>query len=476
MASHLVVEPRPAESRRLLGFTSLPPSRRRVGVLLVVVALPLLTLVLVRARDQLSLATVLLLYLMTVVVIAVVGGPLPAGLAAIASFGLANWFLTPPYHTFEVEHRDNVISLLVFVFVAAVVSIAVDIGARHRVTASRNRAEAEALSRFVAAPVDESSLSAVLSQVRDLFGMTSVALLRRDGGQVEDVGRVGPPLEEPPAMTVDLGPNLSLVATGPRLFAEDRQLLARLADTAARAWEGQLLAEQAAKTQQLAEIDRVRSALLAAVGHDLRTPLAGVKAAVSSLRQEDVTWTLDEQQQLLATIETSADRLDALISNLLAMSRLQAGALLVKTEPVALDAVVAQVVLNTHEGHVSVDVPDHLPRVSADPGLLERVVANLVDNALRVTPAGQSVHVSAQVNHDSSVTLSIIDAGPGVPEHEWDQMFAPFQRLGDRATHVGVGLGLAIARGFTEAMHGDLTPSRTAGGGLTMAITLPQAS
>ncbi len=474
MASDAVSANRPTGRQRLFGFTGLSPARRRSGLVLVGLGLPVLTWALVGTRDHVSLATVLLLYLMAVVVIAVVGGPVPAVTGAFVSFGLANWFLTPPYHTFAVEQRDNVISLVVFVFVGSVVSLAVDIGARHQVTAVRSRMEAEALSRFVAAPVDNSSLPAVLTQVQDLFGMTSVALVRHANGRDDEVGRVGPALEGPPVLSVELDPGLSLVAAGPRLFAEDRQLLTRLADTAARAWEGQNLAEQASKTRQLAEIDRVRSALLAAVGHDLRTPLAGIKAAVSSLRQGDVVWTVDEQQELLATIETSADRLDALINNLLAMSRLQAGALLVALQPVALDAVVAQVVLDTQQGPVTVDVPDHLPLVEADPGLLERVVANLVDNALRFSDEIRPVSVDAQLSDRADVTLRVVDRGPGVPEAEWERMFAPFQRLDDRGTDAGVGLGLAIARGFTEAMGGTLTPSPTPGGGLTMSVALPR--
>jgi len=476
MATDLVSENgQSGGGQRVPGMSGLPPSRRRLGLLLVVAGLPALTWAMVKSSDSVSLGSILLLFLLAVVVIAVVGGPLPAIIGAIASFGLVNWFLTPPYHTFVVEQRDHLISLLVFVFVASVVSIAVDIGARHRVSAARHRMEADALSHFVAAPVDGSSLPQVLAQVRDLFGMTSVALVKHTDGRDEVLERVGPPLVDPPVMSVSISDVLALVATGPAVFAEDRQLLARLADTAARAWEGQVLAEKASTAIQLAEIDRVRSALLAAVGHDLRTPLAGVKAAVSSLRQDDVTWTDQEQRDFLATIEASADRLDALITNLLAMSRLQAGALLVAMEPVALDAVVAQVVLHSPRGLVSVDVPDSIPRVNADPGLLERVVANLIDNALRFTPEGEQVMVTAQLS-GTDVTLRVSDPGPGVPEEDWERMFAPFQRLDDRATNVGVGLGLAIARGFTEAMQGTLTPSRTPGGGLTMSVTLAQSS
>jgi K+-sensing histidine kinase KdpD len=306
--------------------------------------------------------------------------------------------------------------------------------------------------------------------------MTSVALLERHGEREEPVEVVGPPLSGVPAVSVDAGPSLRLVAQGPELFGEDRRLLARLAAAAAHAWESQRLADAAARGRRLAEIDRLRSGLLAAVGHDLRTPLAGIKAAVSSLRQEDVEWTPDEEQELLATIEASADRLEDLITNLLAMSRLQAGALSVHKRAVPLDEVVARALIGTPDDSVHIDVADDLPLVEADPGLLERVVANLVANARRFAPEGQPVRVQADAG-DRVVRLHVSDQGPGVPQEEWTRIFQPFQRLGDRPTDgAGVGLGLAIARGFTEAMGGALTPAETPSGGLTMTVTLPVAS
>jgi K+-sensing histidine kinase KdpD len=431
---------------------------------------------LVLGRDKLSLGTALLLYLLAVVAVAVVGGTFPAVLAATASFLLANWFLTPPYHTFDVEQRDSVISLVVFVVAGLVVSVTVESAARQRVRAARTQVEVELLTRFAAQPVSDTSLVTVLKRVRDLFGMTSVALLeRRDGGH-EVVEVVGPSIVGPPVISVDVNPDLRLVAAGPELVFEDRQLLTRMAETAARAWEGQRLAERATRAQELAEIDSARSALLAAVSHDLRTPLAGIKAAVTSLRQRDVTWSSEDRAELLAGIDQSTDRLDDLISNLLGMSRLQAGALSVDIQPVALDAVVAQALLDApDDGLVDVDVSDDLPAVLADSGLLERVVGNLIANARRFTPLGQRVHIHAEDTGHGYVQLRVIDHGPGVPDRDWEEMFAAFQRLNDQSSG-SVGLGLAIARGFVEAMQGRLTPSHTPGGGLTMTISLPRAS
>jgi K+-sensing histidine kinase KdpD len=455
--------------------SGIPAARRRGGLLLAAAGLPTLTAVLVTLRTTLALESVLLLYLLFVVAVALIGGTLPALLAAVASFLLANWFLTPPYHTFVVEQRDHLIALAVFIVVATTVSVTVELAARQRVTAERSRIEADVLAKFTGAPVSDTSLADVLEQVRTVFGMTSVALLERRGDNEQPVEIVGPPLHGAPTVRIDAGPGLRLVAEGPELFGEDRRLLARLATAATRAWENQKLADEATQGRQLAEIDRLRSGLLAAVGHDLRTPLAGIKAAVSSLRQEDVPWTPDEEQELLVTIEASADRLEDLIANLLAMSRLQAGALSVHKQPVALDEVVPRALIGIPDHSVNVTVADDLPLVEADPGLLERVIANLVSNARRFAPEGQPVRVQAEAE-ERVVRLHVSDRGPGVPREEWTRIFQPFQRLGDRPTDgAGVGLGLAIARGFTEAMGGTLTPAETPGGGLTMTVTLPVA-
>jgi K+-sensing histidine kinase KdpD len=221
----------------------------------------------------------------------------------------------------------------------------------------------------------------------------------------------------------------------------------------------------------------VRAALLTAVGHDLRTPLAGIKAAVSSLRQPDVDWTAEQRAELLVTIEESTDRLDHLVDNLLSMTRLRAGALSVNLQAVPLDAVVAEAVLNTAANHhaVDIEVADNLPHAQADPGLLERVIANLVANAAAASPTDKPIQLRGQIA-DARLELHVIDHGPGVPSTVRDRMFQPFQRLDDRTTGgAGLGLGLAIARGFTEAMGGTLTPSDTPGGGLTMTISLPTA-
>lgn len=458
--------------------SGLTAARRGWGLALAVVGLPLLTALLVALQDRIALATVLLLYLLAVVLVSVVGGLWPALFAAVASFLLANWYLTPPFHTLVVERRDSLIALLVFVVVALLVSVTVDLAARRRVAVVRAQVEAQVLGRFTAQPVDRPSPEAILEQVRDVFGLSSVALCAptgtTDGGPGAVLAQVGDRPSGPPTVSLPAGEHLLLVAHGRELLAEDRRLMSSLAAAAARAYENRELGDRAARAEQLAEVDRLRAALLAAVSHDLRTPLAGIKAAVSSLRQQDVEWSEQERDELLRTVEDSADRLDHLIANLLAMSRLQAGALSLRVEPVALDEVVARALLDVPSDVVELDVADDLPLVRADAGLLERVVANLVANACRFSPDGVAVRVGAE-RLDGRILLHVVDHGPGVPQQDWATMMEPFQRLGDRSGDGGSGLGLAIADGFTRAMGGRLVPSTTAGGGLTMTVELEVA-
>ena len=451
----------------------LSPARRWTGLAVGLFGLPVLTWSLVSAGEDLALGSVLLLYMLAVVVVAAIGGLWPGVLAAVGSVFAANWFLTPPYHTLIVESRDSIVELLVFAVVSVIVSVTVDLAARDRARAARSEREAELLSHLAAGPVAELSLPQVLDQVRTTFGMTSAALVRTTPAGIEDtvVASVGQVPDEQASIRVRAGGELVLVAHGPELFAEDRTVLERLAAAAARAWEGQHLA---ARADHLAEVDQVRSALLAAVGHDLRTPLAGLKAAVSSLRQDDVAWSPSEEAELLATIEESADRLTELIANLLDMTRLQVGAVTAEPGPVALDEVVSRALLDVPSDRLEMAIPDDLPLVAADAGLLERVVANLVDNALRHSPERMRVELSAELT-DRRVQLRVVDRGAGVPEDLWATMFAPFQRLGDRASGAGAGLGLAIVKGFCDAMDVSVHPGHTPGGGLTMTVGLPVA-
>jgi two-component system sensor histidine kinase KdpD len=221
----------------------------------------------------------------------------------------------------------------------------------------------------------------------------------------------------------------------------------------------------------------MRTALLNAVSHDLRTPLASAKAAISGLRSPGVEFSAADRAELLATADESLVRLERLVENLLDMSRLQAGVLAVSPRLMSIGESIPAAVddLGGAGRQVEMHVPDELPDVFADPALLERALANLLSNAVRHSPDGRPPLIVAS-DHAGHVEVRIVDHGPGVPSTDWDTIFMPFQRLGDRDTTTGVGLGLALSRGLVEAMGGTLVPEATAGGGLTMTLTLPAAT
>jgi two-component system sensor histidine kinase KdpD len=429
----------------------------------------------------LGLANDMLLFLAVTVAAALLGGLLPA--LASAAFGslLLNYFYTPPLHRLTIADPKNMVAIAIFFGVGMSVASVVDLAARRTHQAARLRAESEILS-FLAGNVlrGETSLEELLERVRETFAMESAALLER-ASDVEPwtcAGRAGygRPLERPEDADVDMpvGDHLALALTGRVLPAEDRRVLAAFAAQAAVALDRRRLQEEADRARTLAEGNRIRTALLAAVSHDLRTPLAGIKASVTSLRSDDVEWSEQDRAELLEAIEEGADRLDHLVGNLLDMSRLQTGTVTPLIREIDVDEVVPMALGGVPEDSVELDVPETLPMVEADPGLLERSVANLVENAVKYSPRGRTVLVSASAMAER-VEVRVVDRGPGVPDEAKDRIFEPFQRYGDAPRGAGVGLGLAVARGFAEAMGGTLHAEDTPGGGLTMVLSLRAA-
>ncbi|MEU0398413.1 sensor histidine kinase KdpD [Streptomyces sp. NPDC006208] len=456
-------------------------SRTIWGWLTAVAGPALLTLLLTNVQADLGLANDMLLFLTLTVAAALLGGLFPA--LASAAFGslLLNYYFTPPLHRLTIADPKNIVAIVIFVSVAVSVASVVDLAARRTQQAARLRAESEILS-FLAGSVlrGETSLEALLERVRETFAMESVALLEResDVDPWSCAGSVGGgvPPARPDDADVDMpvGDRMALALTGRVLPAEDRRVLGAFAAQAAVVLDRQRLVGQAEQARQLAEGNRIRTALLAAVSHDLRTPLAAIKASVTSLRSDDVEWSDEDEDELLASIEEGTDRLDHLVGNLLDMSRLQTGTVAPLIREIDLDEVVPMALGGVPEDSVLLDVPEDLPMVAVDPGLLERAVANIVENAVKYSPDGEPVLVSADAIGDR-VEVRVVDRGPGVPDEAKERIFAPFQRHGDAPRGAGVGLGLAVARGFTEAMGGTLTAEDTPGGGLTMMLTVRTA-
>ena len=447
--------------------------RQALGLALALVVLPLLTVLLTSLRAQLSLTDNLLIYLLAVVGVALVGGFWPAVVAAIGASMLLNWYFTVPFHTFTIAEPDNLLALLLFIVVAVSVSSVVHLAARRLVLARRSQAEAEALALLARSVLGgEDTPRIVLEHLNLALGL-GTELLERSGDRWIRVAVCGD-TSSPQQLRVAARADVALVVYG-AVPQDSHRLLQTAAGQAAAALDRDRLRTQAAQAEALAAGNRMRTALLAAVSHDLRTPLASIKAGITSLRQSDVSWSPEDEADLLATIEESTDRLDSLIANLLDMSRVQTGALQPYLRPAAIDEI-APLALRGLAGadDVELDVPENLPLVLTDAGLLERALANLVTNAIRYSPPDRPAQLVADCR-DGAVTVAVVDHGPGVPPADRERIFEPFQRLGDQDMTTGVGLGLAVARGFVEAIGGQLTASGTPGGGLTMTVHLSAA-
>ena len=454
------------------GRTRVALSRRRLlsGFLLAAVLLPALTALLVLLNGHLAFVDDLLVYLLTVIGVTLVGGLWPAVAAAIAAGLLVNWFFTPPMHTWTIEDPTNMLALLLFVATAVVVSSVVHLAARRGQIAIDRAAEADALLALARTVLGDDSPQAVLAHMRTTLGVAGVLEECAGSKWIRIAGTPAPG----PRHVLPAGATFRVTVYGDVTHISPR-LLEGFAAQAASACERQRLRVQAEQSEALAAGNRMRTALLAAVSHDLRTPLSSVKASVSSLRQEDVQWTDADRAELLATIEEGADQLSALIGNLLDMSRIHTGAVQPFLRPVSVDEVVPAAVHSIDaEATAVLDVPDDLPLVNTDPVLLERALANVVSNAVRFSPSTSPPRVIASWAPGSSVlTIDVVDHGPGVPDDQRSRVFEPFQQLGDRRTSGGVGLGLAVAKGFIDAVGGRIEVRSTPGGGLTMRMELP---
>jgi len=449
--------------------------RRRVyGLLLALVAGPLLTLLLLPIRRPDSLTAEALAYQLLVVVVALVGGIWPALLAAVLSGLTLDFVFVSPYYTLTIGRPTHLIALGLYVVIAVLVSIVVDQSARRTRSAARSSAESELLVTIAGSVIrGGDAVQSLVSRTREAFGLHAVRYVAADGVAQSTDGDI-PPGTEPTCIAV--GERGTLELYGADLQAADRRLLSVIVTQLDAALEHADLSTAAQEVGPLEATDRVRTALLAAVGHDLRRPLAAATAAVTSLRSAGSRLTARDKADLLETAEVSLRGLADLLTNLLDVSRVQAGVLAVSLEPVDLEDLLPPVLdeLAVRPGEVTIDLPDDLPPLAADPVLLRRSIVNLLSNALRYSPAGRPPRVSAST-FGGHVELRVTDHGPGVPDDRKEEIFHPFQRTGDTDNTTGIGLGLALTKGFVEGMGGTLDAEDTPAGGLTMVLALPVA-
>ena len=536
---YVVTHPRAARARSTPGQPGRGPSRVLAWVAAALLPCALAAAML-PFRHGLNLTTVLLIFLLGVIGNALIGGVAPAAVAALLAGLLANYFFTPPVGSLTISQPENAFALIAFVVVGVTVASVVDRSAARARQATQGKAEAQLVAAAATSLVNSADpVHAVLEQARLGFAMTSVALLAKNpapppiyqvlgaagspvgpGASAQQIAPTGTsPAQARPAaergddttnpesanpdpadpdanpdaihldtanpdtadVVVPAGPadsGMVLALYGRPLPPSDRRLVEVFAAQAVLAVERDRLTRQAEQGERLRQGDRVRTAVLAALSHDLRTPLSTIKASISSLQDRTIAWTETDQTELLSAADSAADQLDALLANLLDLSRLETGVVTPIRRPVSVDEVVHRSLIGIPGSRVRDTIPDDLPLIDTDAGLLERVIANITANAVRYAPDGTSVRLLAgEITDDRGrhVQIRVVDHGPGVPLAERDVMFAPFQRLGDVPGRSGIGLGLAVARGLAEAVNATVEVDDTPGGGLTMIVTVPVA-
>nr|WP_255414049.1 ATP-binding protein [Corynebacterium sp. 13CS0277] len=432
-------------------------------------------------------APILLGYLTLVVLIVMAAGLRPAIVAVLSGSLLANWFFTEPTHTFNMTDPENIVALLLFLVIAVAVSLVVDLAERRGRQARRAQQQAVVLTDLATGVLrGGDDMTGLLRRLRETFALGRVDLQRYAAERKKwftvassagDGALVDAEPAAPGRARIPLSEELRLVVwdAGRELTPEDLTIMEAHGGRIATLLAREDIDAMRRATAALEAGNRVGTALLTAVSHDLRTPLAGIKAAVSSLTLDDVDLGEDTRRQLVAMIEQSTDRLDTVVGNLLDMSRVNSHAVTVSQTPLRVADVVDATVAELPEAaaHTTTDIPDDCPEVIGDAGLMQRVLANLLINARLYAPASP-VHITATCTPGAEVALRISDHGPGVPPDKVEDLFVPFQRLGDHGNQ-GLGLGLAVAQGFVEAMGGSLGYEPTPGGGATFIITLPAA-
>lgn len=457
---------------------ALTAKRRALGFALALVGGPLLTWLLATFRSDDSMTSDVLSYQLLVVMVALTGGIWPAVFAAVLSGLTLDFFFLEPIHTVHIHEPLHLLAVALYVVIAILVSLIVDRAARTTRAARRSAAESELIQTIAGSVLrGDDALQALVERTREAFGLRCARLVDAGGEVLVDAVGSDPETRDRaarPETVISVGSGAELELFGTELAASERRLLSVVATQLEAALEHRRLEETAREIEPIAASDRVRGALLSALSHDLRRPLAAATAAIGGLRAAGVQLSAADRRELLDTATESLDALAALVTDLLDVSRIQAGALAIRLAPTDPESVIAAALdeLDAGPADVALALQHGDAAVQADPVLLQRVVVNLLANALRFSPQGANVLVSTSTFADR-LEIRVIDHGPGVPAEKRDDIFVPFQRLGDTDNTTGLGLGLALSRGFVESMQGTLAPEDTPGGGLTMVVSLP---
>lgn len=511
--------------------------RSSLDIVMAVGLLGLATALMLPVREHLNLLNLGLIYLILVIVISLIARRWVSASAAVIAFVLFDVFFILPYYTLVVARTDHLLGLSVFLGVAVLISQLVYLVRRRTLEALRHGRQMEMLyelSQALIADVDlDSMLVSIVERVVLVFGVRSCAVVTLDNNSrpIIRVSRGAPPdvslrdeeallrwvieQRQPAGVGSHTGrivrPHGSRtsrriiiprrrqahavlyipIAIGNRVLGglrvagaaegmgfthEDQQQLSLFANQAALSIERIRLTEEATRAEVLARSDELKSALLSAVSHDLRTPLAAIKASATSMLQEDIAWTPEDRRDLLQTIDEEADRLARIVSNLLDLSRIEAGVLRPDRDWNEVAEVVSDAVVRTHSltqgREVTVDIADDLPLVRLDYVEISQVLVNLIENAVKYSPSGQPIDIVVR-HYAEEIEVSIADRGGGIPAGQEREIFSPFSRLGNGSGASGTGIGLAICKGIIEAHGGRIRVSRRADGGSVFRFTLP---
>jgi two-component system, OmpR family, sensor histidine kinase KdpD len=492
----------PAEPRSSIGeLLRRPPRSRVLGWLLAAGGSIALTAVLLPIRDELTPLSKGFFYLVVVVAAAATGGFGPGILASVLGFLLFNFFFLPPYGTFAIGRGEYVFVLFVFLGISVLISVVVARASERAAAAEGREAELRLLqdlsSSLVQMAPGPDAYRALLGEILDRFGFESGALFVQDEGEVRglreevtvgaDPGSIDvrgdPTAGRPPErLALSIGSRVVglvvLCGDRPPLTPAESRVLRAVCDQFALVIERDRLLHSATKAEVYRQSDEMRRALLTAVSHDLRTPLAAIKTSATDLLDDDVDRTDEDRREALQAIDRESDRLNELIANLLDMSRIELGVLKPRTASVSVGEAVEAAVDAVRARWPSVAVRPDVDGVivRADPVFLERVVSNLLENAARAAASSSRpvVEVLGERVGERQV-VRIRDHGPGIEESSKEALFYPFYRLDGRNVRLGPGLGLAIAKGFLSLMDGDIWVEETPGGGATFAFSLSAA-
>ncbi len=463
---------------------------RRVGFLSAIAFPALVTAALLPFRGDFANSTVAAMsYLLAVLAASLVGGLVEGLVASVIAFLGLNLFFTPPFHTFAVDKSEDLFALFVFLVVSTVVANLFTQLLRQRERATRREGESGLLYRMASRLLGRSEMDLVLhdfahelSELLELDGC-EIHLAEDEGAMVRKV-RTGSELESAEDVTEipmrtdreSFGVVRMWRGDGRALDAENAALAKAVVAQLALAMESLKLQEKAALSQADAETNRARAALFSAVTHDLRTPLASIKASATSLLEEGVRFEEPQRVDLLRTIAEESDRLNRLIGNLLHLSRVRAGALVPQKVPTLIDDVVDSVVARLRgflgEQQVEIRVKDGIPAVPMDVMQIDQVLTNLVENAARYAPPGTPIEIGLAKWH-SHVEVKVVDRGRGIPAEQRERVFDEFFRGEGSDQREGAGLGLSIARAIIQAHGGTISVHDTPGGGTTVRFRLP---